>query len=90
MKRLFLPIILAVFFIIVGCSAPQARQNVMSKYPGCAVAAIPGSSIEYIVRKPDGSVWYCYSNGVNSDIANVQNDVEIIPAFDAPSTKSHP
>ena len=62
-----------------GCSDARGRASVMMKFPDCEVAMVPDRSGEWIIRKPDGSVWYAIAEGANeADPKRVYNITEII------------
>lgn len=65
MKRTILTLILVgASALLCGCSQARARASVMMKFPDGDVASVPDSSYEFIIRQPDGSVWYAYCDGV--------------------------
>jgi len=63
--------------LLAGCSDARGLQNVRKKYPDSEIVVIPDNNYNFIIRKPDCSVWYSYSTG--SSDATI-DDVELIRA----------
>jgi hypothetical protein len=61
MKKLFL-LLLA---LLCSCSEQGARKNIQRNYPGSAVEKIPDSEYNWLILKPNGTVWYLHEDGGN-------------------------
>jgi hypothetical protein len=51
-------ILLMCCFLIVGCSSTYRMETVNEAFPDSEVSFTPTHSNDFLVRKPDGSIWY--------------------------------
>jgi hypothetical protein len=51
---------------LTGCSEITGQQNVAKAFPDAEIVRVPEDKYGYIVRKGDGSIWYCRDNGTDT------------------------
>jgi hypothetical protein len=51
-------ILIFTLFLITSCSDNYKMENVTEEFPNSEIVYTPNRSNDFIVRKPDGSVWY--------------------------------
>ena len=71
MKKLFI-LLLA---LLCSCSENGARRNIQRYYPGSAVEKIPDSEYDWLILKPNGTLWYLHEDG--SSIVGTTNAVQL-------------
>ena len=56
-----------------GCSEAKSRAYVMAEHPDSEVMNVPDEPYRWIIRKKDGSVWYCFSatGGASIDLCQL-------------------
>ena len=67
-KRILLWVLI---LTLVGCSTTYRMEGVQAEFPDSEISFVPTHDHDFLVRKPDGSVWYVrcdnpVTNGVTS------------------------
>ena len=82
---------IVVALLLAGCGnamdVAACRASVSAKFAPCEVQPMPsrGSSYTFIVRKPDGAIWYAAC--LNWTDAEVSTSCELFPARGAVESK---
>ena len=48
------------------------------RFPDSEIVNVPDDPYKFIIRKPDGSIWYAFCVGVNKD-PYVSDEIELLP-----------
>lgn len=71
MKKSLLVLSLLLCTLLFGCSDNYRAQGVNEVFPGCEVSRVPSTGNDFVVRKPDGSVWYvCCDNPFTNSVTS--------------------
>ena len=68
-------------FLLSGCDqgSDVYRLNAIRKrFPDSEIVNVPGDPYKFIIRKPDGSIWYAYCVGMSKE-SYVYDEIELLP-----------
>jgi len=67
-KATAIAIACGIVLTLASCTTNQRRASITGKFPDAEVLALPNHPDEFLVRKPDGSVWLVfYGNPLSSE-----------------------
>lgn len=73
MKKYIIALILFCVVSLSGClDSMQIKQCVITKYKTLDVWDIPNYTQKFVVRKPDGSVWYVFAYEDGNSVVQFQ------------------
>jgi hypothetical protein len=66
LKRAVMVAALCATLLVAGCSQRKAYYKLQTQFPDSQITNVPGEDYQWLIQRPDGSLWYVEFFGFSS------------------------